>query len=204
MSEKSREPVATEEIVAKSEKHLVIVESPAKARTLSGFLPENFVVEASIGHIRDLPNSAKEIPEKVKGEPWARLGINVDNDFEPLYVVPAEKKKQISRLKSLVKEADQLYLATDEDREGESISWHLVQVLKPKIPQRRLVFHEITREAIASALETPRELDERLVQAQETRRILDRLYGYEVSPICLLYTSPSPRDRGCSRMPSSA
>ena len=177
--------------MAKSEKNLVIVESPAKARTLSGFLPENFVVEASIGHIRDLPNSAKEIPEKVKGEPWARLGINVDNDFEPLYVVPAEKKKQISRLKSLVKEADQLYLATDEDREGESISWHLVQVLKPKIPQRRLVFHEITREAIASALETPRELDERLVQAQETRRILDRLYGYEVSPI--LWRKIAPR-----------
>ncbi|MCH2376126.1 MAG: toprim domain-containing protein, partial [Planctomycetes bacterium] len=172
-------------------KSLVIVESPAKAKTLSGFLPKNFVVEASIGHVRDLPNSAKEVPERIKGESWGRLGINVDNDFEPHYVVPAEKKKQVTRLRSLLKEVDELYLATDEDREGESISWHLVQVLKPKVPQRRLVFHEITKEAINAALENPRDLDERLVQAQEARRILDRLYGYEVSPI--LWRKIKPR-----------
>ncbi len=162
---------------------LVIVESPTKARTISGFLPEGFVVEASIGHVRDLPNSAKEIPATIKDQPWARLGINIDNDFQPVYVVPPEKKKQISKLKALLKDAAVLYLATDEDREGESISWHLVQVLQPKVPLRRMVFHEITREAIKEALDNPRELDQRLVQAQETRRILDRLYGYEISPI---------------------
>ncbi len=172
-------------------KSLVIVESPAKARTLSTFLPDDFVVEASIGHIRDLPNSAKEIPAAVKEQPWARLGIDVENDFEPVYVVPADKKKQVTRLKALLKEAEVLYLATDEDREGESISWHLLQVLKPKVPQRRLVFHEITREAIEKALESPRDLDDRLVEAQEARRILDRLYGYEVSPI--LWRKIKPR-----------
>ena len=170
-------------IVGKDSKSLVIVESPTKARTLSGFLPKNFVVEASVGHIRDLPKSAKEIPTAVKDKPWARLGIDVENDFEPVYVVPDDKKKQVTKLKQLLKEADVVYLATDEDREGESISWHLVQVLKPKVPQRRLVFHEITRDAILKALESPRELDDRLIQAQEARRILDRLYGYEVSPV---------------------
>jgi DNA topoisomerase-1 len=169
--------------LARAEKSLVIVESPAKARTIAAFLPENFQVEASIGHIRDLPTSAAEIPPKVKKEPWARLGIDVQNDFQPLYIVPAEKKKQVQKLKAALDGADILYLATDEDREGESISWHLAQVLRPKVPQRRLVFHEITREAIQAALRNPRELDERLVKAQETRRILDRLYGYEISPI---------------------
>jgi DNA topoisomerase-1 len=169
--------------LARGEKSLVIVESPAKARTIAAYLPPNFQVEASIGHIRDLPTSAKEIPAKVKGEPWARLGIDVENDFQPLYVVPAEKKKQVQKLKDALEDATILYLATDEDREGESISWHLSQVLRPKVPQRRLVFHEITREAIEAALQNPRELDERLVKAQEARRILDRLYGYEISPI---------------------
>ncbi|HVR29921.1 MAG TPA: type I DNA topoisomerase [Thermoanaerobaculia bacterium] len=169
--------------MARAEKSLVIVESPAKARTIAAYLPASFQVEASIGHVRDLPNSAKEIPPKVKGEPWARLGIDVEHDFQPLYIVPAEKKKQVQKLKQALEGATVLYLATDEDREGESISWHLIQVLRPKIPQRRLVFHEITREAIEEALANPRELDERLVKAQEARRILDRLYGYEISPI---------------------
>ena len=177
--------------MARAEKSLVIVESPAKARTIAAFLPEGFKVEASIGHIRDLPTSAKEIPAKVKKEPWARLGIDVNNDFQPLYIVPAEKKKQVQKLKDALDGVDMLYLATDEDREGESISWHLAQVLKPKVPQRRLVFHEITREAIVDALANPRELDERLVKAQETRRILDRLYGYEISPI--LWRKIKPR-----------
>ncbi|MCA8980605.1 MAG: type I DNA topoisomerase, partial [Planctomycetes bacterium] len=172
-------------------KALVIVESPTKARTISNFLPAGFVVEASIGHVRDLPTSAKEIPAAIKGEPWARLGINVEEDFSPVYVVPAEKKKQVKKLKDALKGADILYLATDEDREGESISWHLVELLDPKIPQKRLVFHEITKTAIQEALENPRELDERLVRAQETRRILDRLYGYEVSPI--LWRKVAPR-----------
>jgi DNA topoisomerase-1 len=164
-------------------KSLVIVESPTKAKTIAGFLPRGFVVESSLGHIRDLPTSAKEIPPKLKKEPWARLGIDIARDFEPVYVVPSEKKKQVTKLKSLLKDASTLYLATDEDREGESISWHLVQVLQPRIPRKRLVFHEITREAIEEALENLRDIDERLVEAQETRRILDRLYGYEVSPV---------------------
>jgi DNA topoisomerase-1 len=165
------------------ERALVIVESPTKARTIKAFLPKGFTVEASIGHIRDLPNSAKEIPAEIKDQAWARLGIDIDNDFQPIYVVPSEKKKQVTKLRSLLKEASVLYLATDEDREGESISWHLVQVLKPKVPRKRLVFHEITKSAIKKALDSPRDLDERLIQAQEARRILDRLYGYEVSPI---------------------
>ena len=177
--------------MANGEKSLVIVESPAKARTISAFLPDNFTVEASIGHVRDLPQSAKEIPPKLKGTSWARLGIDVDNDFQPLYIVPADKKKQVSHLKKLLADADVLYLATDEDREGESISWHLSQVLKPKVPLKRLVFHEITREAIVEALENTREMDHGLVQAQEARRILDRLYGYEVSPI--LWRKIAPR-----------
>ncbi|HZN58370.1 MAG TPA: DNA topoisomerase, partial [Planctomycetota bacterium] len=172
-------------------KSLVIVESPTKAKTIAGFLPRGFVVESSIGHIRDLPGSAKEIPTDVKSEPWARLGINVEKDFEPLYIVPPQKKKQVTKLKTLLKDASMLYLATDEDREGESISWHLLEVLKPKVPRKRLVFHEITREAIAEALQSPRDIDFNLVEAQETRRKLDRLYGYEVSPV--LWRKIAPR-----------
>ncbi len=177
--------------MANDSKALVIVESPAKARTISAFLPDNYTVEASIGHVRDLPGGAKDIPKEHKGKPWARLGIDVENDFAPLYIVPPEKKKQVSHLKKLVKNADILYLATDEDREGESISWHLKEVLDSKLPLRRLVFHEITREAIEEALAHPRDLDEGLIAAQEARRILDRLYGYEVSPI--LWRKIAPR-----------
>ena len=164
-------------------KSLVIVESPTKARTISSFLGSDATVESSMGHIRDLPRSASEIPAKVKGEDWARLGVNVDNDFEPLYVVPKERKSHVKKLKDLLKEADELYLATDEDREGEAIAWHLVEVLKPKVPVKRMVFHEITKQAIEEAFSNPRDLDDRLVSAQEARRILDRLYGYEVSPV---------------------
>jgi len=161
----------------------VIVESPAKARTIKGFLGPDFDVESSIGHIRDLPERAADVPAEYKKEPWARLGVNVENDFEPLYVVDAEKKKRVADLKKRLKDADELLLATDEDREGEAIAWHLHEVLKPKVPVRRMVFHEITRDAIERALEQPRDIDVRLVDAQETRRILDRLYGYEVSPV---------------------
>jgi DNA topoisomerase-1 len=164
-------------------KSLIIVESPAKARTISRFLGDDYAVESSIGHIRDLPSTAAEIPAKVKKEQWARLGVDVDHDFKPVYVVPAGKKAQVRKLKSKIKEATELYLATDEDREGEAIAWHLVEVLKPSCPVKRLVFHEITRPAIEHALENPRDIDERLVDAQETRRILDRLVGYEVSPV---------------------
>ena len=164
-------------------KSLVIVESPTKARTISAFLDSDATVESSMGHIRDLPRSAAEIPARAKGEDWARLGVNVDQDFEPLYVVPKERKAHVKKLKELLKDVDELYLATDEDREGEAIAWHLVQVLKPTIPVKRMVFHEITRSAIAEAFANPRELDDRLVQAQEARRILDRLYGFEVSPV---------------------
>ncbi|MBQ2820769.1 MAG: type I DNA topoisomerase [Thermoguttaceae bacterium] len=164
-------------------KSLVIVESPAKARTIRKFLGDNYEIEASIGHVRDLPQGTKEIPEKYRDEDWAYLGVDVDHDFEPVYVVSKEKKKQVDKLKSLLKEADQLYLATDEDREGEAISWHLCQVLKPKVPVKRLVFHEITKKAILNSLDNPREINESLVRAQETRRILDRLFGYDVSPL---------------------
>ena len=164
-------------------KSLVIVESPTKAKTISAFLGADSVVESSMGHIRDLPRSAAEIPAKAKGEPWARLGVNVDSDFAPLYVVPKERRDRIKRLKALLKDADQVFLATDEDREGESIAWHLIEVLKPKVPIHRMVFHEITQSAIDEAFRNPRQLDDRLVQAQEARRILDRLYGYEVSPV---------------------
>ncbi len=164
-------------------KSLVIVESPTKARTISSFLGPEAKVESSMGHIRDLPRSAAEIPAKAKGEDWARLGVDVENGFEPLYVVPKERKSQVKKLKDLLKDADELYLATDEDREGEAIAWHLVEVLKPKIPVKRMVFHEITKPAIEEAFANPRQLDERLVSAQEARRILDRLYGYEVSPV---------------------
>jgi DNA topoisomerase-1 len=162
---------------------LVIVESPTKARTIRGFLPKEFRVEASMGHVRDLPNNASEIPAAHKGEKWANLGVNTANDFEPLYVVPKDKKKVVKELKDALKGADQLLLATDEDREGESISWHLAQLLDPKVPVKRMVFHEITKEAISQALENPRELDMELVHAQETRRILDRLVGYSLSPL---------------------
>ncbi len=170
---------------------LVIVESPAKARTIAGYLGKGYVVESSIGHIRDMPDKAAEIPARYRGEPWARLGVNVDADFEPLYVVNADKKQQVAKLKSLLKNADELLLATDEDREGEAIAWHLLEELKPKVPARRMVFHEITPEAIAQAVASPREMDHGLVDAYQTRRVLDRLYGYEVSPV--LWKKVMPR-----------
>ncbi len=164
-------------------KALVIVESPAKAKTIGRFLGDDYVVEASVGHIRDLPSNAKEIPAAYKGESWARLGVDVDNDFKALYVVSASRQAQVKRLKDLVKGASLVYLATDEDREGESIAWHLLEVLSPRVEVKRMVFHEITKAAIDEAIAHPRELDRRLVDAQETRRILDRLYGYELSPV---------------------
>ena len=170
---------------------LVIVESPTKARTIRKFLGDGFRVEASMGHVRDLPSSADEIPEKIKKQKWARLGVDIEKGFEPVYIVPATKKKVVTELRKALKEADELYLATDEDREGESIAWHLVQVLKPKVPTRRMVFHEITREAINRALEQSRQIDEKLVEAQEIRRVLDRLVGYEVSP--LLWKKVAPK-----------
>ncbi len=162
---------------------LVIVESPAKAKTISGYLGAGYVVESSIGHIRDLPSRAAEVPKAYKSEPWARLGIDVDNEFKPLYVVNSDKRQQVRKLRDLLAEADELYLATDEDREGEAIAWHLMEVLNPRVPVKRMVFHEITRAAISAAVDAPRELDRRLVDAQEARRMLDRLYGYEVSPV---------------------
>jgi len=184
-----------------SGKRLVIVESPAKARTIGRFLGPEYVVESSIGHIRDLPSKAAEIPENVKKEPWARLGVDVDHDFAPLYIVPATKKQQVTKLKALLRDADELYLATDEDREGEAIAWHLQEVLAPKVPVHRMVFHEITRQAIEEALAHPRDLDQNLVEAQEARRILDRLYGYEVSPV--LWRKVRPR-LSAGRVQSSA
>ncbi|MCZ7421364.1 type I DNA topoisomerase [Verrucosispora sp. WMMA2121] len=162
---------------------LVIVESPAKAKTISGYLGPGYVVEASFGHVRDLPRNAADVPARYKGEPWARLGVDVDNGFHALYVVSADRKQQISKLTKLAKEVDEIFLATDEDREGEAIAWHLVETLKPKVPVRRMVFHEITKPAIQAAVANPREIDRDLVDAQEARRILDRLYGYEVSPV---------------------
>ena len=170
---------------------LVIVESPTKAKTIVKFLGKDFVVKASNGHIRDLPSSAAEIPEDIKKQPWATLAVNTESNFEPLYVIPDKRKAQVKELKEALKNADTLYLATDEDREGESISWHLVEILKPKVPTKRLVFHEITKEAIKDALENTREIDENLVKAQETRRIIDRLFGYEVSP--LLWKKVQPK-----------
>ncbi|MCZ4535173.1 type I DNA topoisomerase [Gordonia terrae] len=164
-------------------RRLVIVESPTKARKIAGYLGANYVVESSRGHIRDLPRGAADVPAKYKGQSWARLGVNVDENFEPLYVVSPDKKSTVSELKSLMKDVDELYLATDGDREGEAIAWHLLETLKPKIPVKRMVFHEITEPAIRAAAENPRDLDIDLVDAQETRRILDRLYGYEVSPV---------------------
>ncbi|MEH0822590.1 DNA topoisomerase, partial [Micromonospora sp. CPCC 205714] len=162
---------------------LVIVESPAKAKTISGYLGPGYVVEASFGHVRDLPRNAADVPAKYKGEAWARLGVDVDNGFHALYVVSADRKQQISKLVKLAKEVDEIFLATDEDREGEAIAWHLVETLKPKVPVKRMVFHEITKPAIQAAVANPREIDRDLVDAQEARRILDRLYGYEVSPV---------------------
>ncbi|MEV5411039.1 type I DNA topoisomerase [Thermopolyspora sp. NPDC052614] len=170
---------------------LVIVESPAKAKTIAGYLGRGYIVESSIGHIRDLPEKADDIPEKYKQEAWARLGVNVERDFEPLYIVNPDKKSQVAKLRQLLKDADELYLATDEDREGEAIAWHLREVLKPKVPVHRMVFHEITPQAIRDAVANPRDLNLRLVDAQETRRILDRLYGYEVSPV--LWKKVKPR-----------
>ncbi|MDA8148421.1 MAG: DNA topoisomerase, partial [Actinomycetota bacterium] len=172
-------------------KPLVIVESPAKAKTIAGLLGPDYVVESSIGHIRDLPRRADEVPAAYKGEPWSRLGVDVDNGFKPLYIVTPDKKSQVTKLKQLVKEASEVYLASDEDREGESIAWHLMEVLAPRVPVKRMVFHEITPAAIERAVHEWRDLDRRLVDAQEARRILDRLYGYEVSPV--LWKKVMPR-----------
>ena len=172
-------------------KRLVVVESPTKARTIRGFLPSDFDVAASMGHVRDLPASAAEIPTEYKDASWARIGVNFNDGFEPLYVVPRDKKKVVRELKSALKDADELYIATDEDREGESIGWHLVEVLKPSVPIRRMVFHEITQEAIGRALEDTRSVNRNLVDAQETRRILDRLVGYSISP--LLWKKIAPK-----------
>ncbi|MDP9101548.1 MAG: type I DNA topoisomerase [Actinomycetota bacterium] len=166
-----------------SSRRLVIVESPAKAKTIAGYLGAGYVVESSIGHIRDLPRNAADVPASHKGQAWARLGVDVDNGFQTLYVVSADKRQQVAKLKALLKDSDELYLATDEDREGEAIAWHLLETLKPRVPVHRMVFHEITRSAIQAAVDNPRELDRALVDAQETRRVLDRLYGYEVSPV---------------------
>lgn len=172
-------------------RRLVIVESPTKAKKIAGYLGANYVVESSRGHIRDLPRVAADVPLKYKSEPWARLGVNVDHDFEPLYIISPDKKGTVTELKGLLKDVDELYLATDGDREGEAIAWHLLETLKPRIPVKRMVFHEITEPAIRAAAENPRDLDTDLVDAQETRRILDRLYGYEVSPV--LWKKVAPR-----------
>ncbi|HUN31735.1 MAG TPA: type I DNA topoisomerase [Trebonia sp.] len=169
----------------------MIVESPNKARTIAGYLGKGYVVESSIGHIRDMPDKAAEIPQKYRGEAWARLGVDVDRDFQALYVVPSDKKQQVSKLKALLKDADELYLATDEDREGEAIAWHLLEELKPRVPYRRMVFHEITPEAIARAVANPTQLNTGKVDAYQARRVLDRLYGYEVSPV--LWKKVMPR-----------
>ncbi|GIF15121.1 type I DNA topoisomerase [Actinoplanes teichomyceticus] len=162
---------------------LVIVESPSKAKTIAGYLGPDYLVEASVGHIRDLPKNADEVPAKYKGESWARLGVDVDNGFHALYVVAENRKQQVAKLQKLAKEVDEIFLATDEDREGEAIAWHLIETIKPKVPVKRMVFHEITKPAIQAAVANPRDIDRSLVDAQEARRILDRLYGYEVSPV---------------------
>ncbi|WLW53254.1 type I DNA topoisomerase [Streptomyces sp. YU58] len=175
---------------AQGGRRLVIVESPAKAKTIKGYLGPGYVVEASVGHIRDLPNGAAEVPEKYTGE-VRRLGVDVEHDFQPIYVVNADKRAQVKKLKDLLRDSDELFLATDEDREGEAIAWHLLEVLKPKVPVKRMVFHEITKDAIREAVANPRDLNQRMVDAQETRRILDRLYGYEVSPV--LWKKVMPR-----------
>ncbi|MDN6511220.1 MAG: toprim domain-containing protein, partial [Corynebacterium sp.] len=183
--------MAAQETEGGGGKKLVIVESATKAKKIQRYLGDNYVVDASVGHIRDLPRGAADVPAKYKKEPWARLGVNVDDDFEALYVVSPDKKKKVSELKSKLKQVDEVYLATDPDREGEAIAWHLLQVLKPKVPVRRMVFHEITESAIKEAAENTRDLDLDLVDAQETRRVLDRLYGYEVSPV--LWRKVMPR-----------
>ena len=170
---------------------LVIVESPTKARTIRGYLPEDYQVEASMGHVRDLPSSAAEIPARIKDQKWARMGVDVENNFDPIYVIPKGKQKIVTNLKRLMKDADKLLIATDEDREGESIGWHLVELLEPTVPVSRMVFHEITRDAILKAIESPRAIDMNLVRAQEARRILDRLVGYTISP--LLWKKLAPR-----------
>jgi DNA topoisomerase-1 len=177
--------------VASRKQRLVIVESPAKARKIGSFLGPGYKVMASFGHVRDLPSKAAEIPAGVKKEPWSTLGVNVDSDFEPLYVIPTEKKKTVKELKDALKDADELLIATDEDREGESIGWHLIELLKPKVPVKRMVFDEITKDAILKAVENTRDLDVNLVAAQETRRVLDRLYGYTLSP--LLWKKIAPK-----------
>ncbi|MDT5111074.1 MAG: topoisomerase, partial [Mycobacterium sp.] len=171
-------------------RRLVIVESPTKARKIAQYLGANYIVESSRGHIRDLPRAAADVPAKYKSEPWARLGVNVDDDFEPLYIISPDKKSTVSELKALLKDVDELYLATDGDREGEAIAWHLLETLKPTVPVKRMVFHEITEPAILAAAASPRDLDIDLVDAQETRRILDRLYGYEVSPVLWKKVAP--------------
>jgi len=174
-----------------STKRLVIVESPAKAKTIAGYLGDGYIVESSLGHIRDLPRNAKEVPPKYAKEKWARLGVDVDNDFTPLYVVNPDRKAHVKVLKDALAQVDELFLATDEDREGEAIAHHLLETLKPKVPVKRMVFHEITESAIQQAVANPREIHQSLVDAQEARRILDRLYGYEVSPV--LWKKVMPR-----------
>src|SRR6478672_1474112 len=164
-------------------KTLVIVESPAKARTIERILKDGYEVRASYGHVRDLPESADEIPDEMRKKKWGRLGVDTDGDFTPYYVVPNDKRKYVQALKAALKGASQVYLATDPDREGESISWHLKEILKPKVPVKRIVFHEITEEAIKQAVKDAQDVNENLVRAQESRRILDRLYGYTISPV---------------------
>jgi DNA topoisomerase-1 len=185
---------ATKKAGAAKSTRLVIVESPTKAKMISGFLGPGYVVEASMGHVRDLPRNAADVPAKYKSEPWSSLGVDVDNDFAALYVISADRTKQVTRLKALLKDSEELLLATDEDREGEAIAWHLVETLKPKVPVKRMVFHEITRPAIQRAVESPRNIDQSLVDAQEARRILDRLYGYEVSPVLWKKVMPKGPD----------
>jgi len=177
--------------VTKSLKKLVIVESPAKARKIGGYLGDDYVVEASIGHIRDLPQRAADIPKEVKKFPWSREGVDIENDFAPLYVINPDKKQKVAELKELLKDAEELILATDEDREGEAIAWHLMEILRPKVPVRRMVFNEITKEAILKAVNETRDIDQQLVDAQETRRVLDRLFGYRLSPV--LWKKVMPR-----------
>jgi DNA topoisomerase-1 len=181
-------------VAGSKSQRLVIVESPAKAKIISGFLGPGYVVEASMGHVRDLPRNAADVPAKYKGESWSSLGVDVDNDFAALYIVTSDRAKQVTRLKTLLKDSDELFLATDEDREGEAIAWHLVETLKPKVPVKRMVFHEITKPAIQHAVDNSRDIDQALVEAQEARRILDRLYGYEVSPVLWKKVMPKGPD----------
>ena len=164
-------------------KTLVIVESPTKARTLERFLGDGYSVKSSFGHVRDLPDSASQVPEEIKKKKWGRIGVDTDGDFKPYYVVPEDKRKNVAELRAALKGASQVMLATDPDREGESISWHLLEVLKPKVPVKRIVFHEITKKAVEQAIAEAHDVDDNLVRAQESRRILDRLYGYTLSPV---------------------